>query len=218
MTQIVYAIWTSFTIPGKNFYTHTKCESYSCMSDIPPTYLYINVIAITWNHNTLLMPGLVEYFEWVSSWYKYDSDHKQVLACENVKMWKCENVINDYKWLRILKKFLRSYVYKWRGTLMLCPKSPHRLRRRCQYLSAVAVNICRLSLSIYVGCHCQNLTLSPLSIFATDIIVTSCSRSSQCNYCKYCKYCNYCNYYNYCKQNDMWYAICDMAVTAVKLL
>ena len=74
-------------------------------------------------------------------------------------MWKCENVTNDYKWLRILKKFLRSYVYEWRGTPMLCPKSPHRLRLRCQYLSAVAVNICRLSLSISVGCRCQNLTL-----------------------------------------------------------
>ena len=38
---------------------------------------------------------------------------------------------NDYKWLRILKKFLRSYVYEWRGTPMLCPKSPHRLYRCC---------------------------------------------------------------------------------------
>ena len=51
MTQIAYAIWTSFTIPGKNFYTHTKCEIYSCMSDTPPPpHLYINdlnVIAIT---------------------------------------------------------------------------------------------------------------------------------------------------------------------------
>lgn len=37
---------------------------------------------------------------------------------------------NDYKWLRILKKFLRSYVYEWRGTPMLCPKSPHPLCRR----------------------------------------------------------------------------------------
>ena len=45
--------------------------------------------------------------------------------------------------------------------------------RHCQYLSAVAVNICRLSLSISVGCRCQNLTLSPLSIFATAIIVQS---------------------------------------------
>ena len=39
MTQIVYAIWTSFTIPGKNFYTHIKCERYSCMSDTPPPSL-----------------------------------------------------------------------------------------------------------------------------------------------------------------------------------
>ena len=66
---------------------------------------------------------------------------------------------NDYKWLRILKKFSRSYVYEWRGTPMLCPKSPHRLRLRCQYLSAVTVNICRQSLSILVGSRCQNLTL-----------------------------------------------------------
>ena len=49
MTQIVYAIWTSFTIPGKNFYTHTKCERYSCMSDTPPRLCIndLNVIAIT---------------------------------------------------------------------------------------------------------------------------------------------------------------------------
>ena len=69
MTQIVYAIWTSFTIPGKNFYTQTKCERYSCMSDTPP-HLYINdlnVIAITDNHKTLLVPGLIEYFELVIS-------------------------------------------------------------------------------------------------------------------------------------------------------
>ena len=89
MTQIVYAIWISFTIPGKNFYTHTKCERYSCMSDNPPPHLYINdlnVIAITRNHNTLLMPGLIEYFECVISLHKYDSDHKQAQACGNVKM------------------------------------------------------------------------------------------------------------------------------------
>lgn len=109
----------------KIFYIHTKCERYSCMSDTPPTYLYINVIAITRNHNTLLMPVLIEYFEWVSSLHKYDSDHRQVLACGNVT--------NAYKRLRILKKFLRSYVYKRRGTPMLCPKSPHRLCRcRCR--------------------------------------------------------------------------------------
>lgn len=86
MTQIVYAIWTSFTIPGKNFYTHTKCPGYSCMSDTPP-YLCINdlnVIAITDNHKTLLVPGLIEYFEWVSSLHKYDSDHKQVQDRGNV--------------------------------------------------------------------------------------------------------------------------------------
>ena len=83
MTQIVYAIWISFTIPGKNFYTHTKCPGYSCMSDTP-TYLYINVITITLNHKTLLVPGLIEYFEWTSSLHKYDSDHKQVLAYGNV--------------------------------------------------------------------------------------------------------------------------------------
>ena len=81
----------------KNFYTHTKCEKYSCMSDTPPHLCInnLNVIAITWNHKTLLMPGLIEYFEWAISLHKYDSDHKQVLACwnvTNVKMWKCENV------------------------------------------------------------------------------------------------------------------------------
>ena len=56
------------------------------MSDTPP-YLCINdlnVIAITDNHNTLLMPGLIEYFEVASSLHKYDSDHKQVQACVNV--------------------------------------------------------------------------------------------------------------------------------------
>ena len=71
---------------GKNFYTHTKCEIYSCMSDTPP-HLYINdlnVIAITDNHKALLMPGLIEYFEVASSLHKYDSDHKQVQDCENV--------------------------------------------------------------------------------------------------------------------------------------
>ena len=74
---------------GKNFYIHTKCKSYSCMSDTPHPHLYINdlnVIAITDNHNTLLMPGLIEYFEVARSLHKYDSDHRQVLACENVEM------------------------------------------------------------------------------------------------------------------------------------
>ena len=83
---------------GKDFYIHTKCESYSCMSDTPP-HLHINdlnVIAITWDHKTLLVPGLIEYFEWTISLHKYDSDHKQVLACGNVT--------NDYKWLWILEK------------------------------------------------------------------------------------------------------------------
>ena len=101
----------------------------------------------------------------------------QMWKCENVKMWKCENVTNDYKWLRILKKFLRSYVYEWRGTPMLCPKSPHRLRLRCQYLSAVAVNICRLLLSISVGCRCQYLSavavnICRLSLSKFDTVIT----------------------------------------------
>ena len=143
------------------------------------------------------MPGLIEYFEWAISLHKHDSDHKQVLACGNV--------INDYKWLRILKKFSRSYVYEWRGTPMLCPKSPHRLRLRCQYLSAVAVNICRLSLSISVGCRCQNLTLLLLCrrrCAVTAVNATNASTTSK----------------TIC---DMRYAICDTAVnavTAVKLL
>ena len=113
-----------------------------------------------------------------------------MLKCKNVtnvKMWKCENVTSDYKRLRILEKFLRSYVYEWRGTPMLCPKSPHRLRLRCQYLSAVAVNICRLSLSKF-----DTAIIMPLP---------SSSHGSQCNYCNYC---------NHHKQNDMRYAICDM--------
>ena len=153
------------------------------------------------------MPGLIEYFEWTISLHKYDSDHKQVLACVNVT--------SDYKRLRILKKFLRSYVYEWRGTPMLCPKSPHRLRLRCQYLSAVTVNICRLSLSISVGCHCQNLTLSSLSIFATAIIVPlpSSSRSSRSSRSSQCNYYNYCNYCKHHKQNDMRYGSqCSHAV------
>ena len=80
--------------------------------------------------------------------------------CWLVEMLKCKNVTSDYKRLRILEKFLRSYVYEWRGTPMLCPKSPHRLCLRCQYLSAVTVNICRLSLSKFDTvttvniCHC----------------------------------------------------------------
>ena len=54
--------------------------------------------------------------------------------------------------------------------------------RRCSVQSpptvcVCAVNICRLSLSISVGCHCQNLTLSPLSIFATTIIMPLTSSS-----------------------------------------
>lgn len=125
--------------------------------------------------------------------------------CWLVEMLKCENVTNDYKWLRILKKFLRSYVYEWRGTPMLCPKSPHRLRLRCQYLLAVTVNICRLSLSISVGCRCQNLTLSPLSIFATAIIKQSrqlmqswqSMQSWRSSYCSCCYCCSCCCRFRY---------------------
>ena len=63
---------------GKNFYTHIKCEIYSCMSDTPPRLCIndLNVIAITDNHKTLLVHGLIEYFEWAISLHKYDSDHK----------------------------------------------------------------------------------------------------------------------------------------------
>ena len=71
---------------GKNFYTHTKCENIVACLILPP-HLYINdlnVIAITDNHKTLLVPGLIEYFEWTIILHKYDSDHKQVLACGNV--------------------------------------------------------------------------------------------------------------------------------------
>ena len=46
-------------------------------------HLYINVIAITDNHKTLLVPGLIEYFELAISLCKYDSDHKQVQNCGN---------------------------------------------------------------------------------------------------------------------------------------
>ena len=124
------------------------------------------MIAITGNHKTLLMPGLIEYFERTSSLHKYDSDHKQVQACGNVT-----NVTNDYKRLRILEKFLRSYVYEWRGTPMLCPKSPHRLCQalsisvgcHCQYLSAVTVNIYQLSLSKFDTTIIMPLSLSLLS-------------------------------------------------------
>ena len=93
-----------------------------------------------------------------------------IIICdfEHEKIFLCENVINDYKWLLILEKFSRSYVYEWRGTPMLCPKSPHRLCRalsisvgcHCQYLSVVTVNICCLSLSKFDTvatvniCHC----------------------------------------------------------------
>ena len=68
--------------------------------------------------------------------------------CWLVKMWqmrKCENVTNYYKRLRILKKFLRSYVYKRRGTPMLCPKSPHRLYCCC----------CRCCCRCRCRCRCR---------------------------------------------------------------
>ena len=89
----------------------------------------------------------------------------QMWKCENVKMWKCENV-------KMWQMIINGYEF-WKSFCVAMYMSGGA--RRCSVQSpptvcVCAVNICRLSLSISVGCRCQNLTLSPLSIFATAII------------------------------------------------
>ena len=84
----------------------------------------------------------------------------QMWKCENVKMWQM--IINGYE-------FWKSFcvaMYMSGGARLCSVQSPPTVYAgHCQYLSAVAVNICRLLLSISVCCRCQYLSAVAVKIW-----------------------------------------------------